>query len=58
MFALRSDLKFLVLQFFAGVIFFAVIANFIPEPSLAPSSDVRSKKVLMILSTSNLAFCK
>ncbi|KAK9941222.1 hypothetical protein M0R45_017839 [Rubus argutus] len=32
------------LWFFAGVIFFAVIANFIPEPSLAPSSDVRSKK--------------
>ncbi|XP_062015133.1 zinc transporter ZTP29 isoform X1 [Rosa rugosa] len=32
------------LWFFAGVLFFAVIANFIPEPSLAPSSDVKSKK--------------
>ncbi|KAL6195164.1 hypothetical protein ACLB2K_027406 [Fragaria x ananassa] len=32
------------LWFFGGVIFFAIIANFIPEPSLAPSSDVKSKK--------------
>ncbi|KAL8159455.1 hypothetical protein V2J09_000992 [Rumex salicifolius] len=32
------------LWFFAGVIFFAFIANFIPEPSLAPGSDVKSKK--------------
>lgn len=32
------------LWFFAGVIFFAVIANFIPEPALAPASDVKSKK--------------
>lgn len=30
--------------FFAGVIFFAIVANFIPEPTLAPSSDARSKK--------------
>ncbi|KAH9622436.1 hypothetical protein KSS87_007769 [Heliosperma pusillum] len=30
--------------FFSGVIFFAFIANFIPEPTLAPSSDVKSKK--------------
>ncbi|MQK22462.1 hypothetical protein EI013_29265, partial [Escherichia coli] len=27
------------LWFFAGVIFFAVVANFIPEPTLAPISD-------------------
>lgn len=32
------------LWFFAGVIFFAFIANFIPEPSLTPGSDVKSKK--------------
>lgn len=32
------------LWFFAGVIFFAVIANFIPEPTLAPSTDIKSKK--------------
>ncbi|XP_057953586.1 zinc transporter ZTP29 [Malania oleifera] len=32
------------LWFFAGVIFFAVVASFIPEPSLVPSSDVNSKK--------------
>ncbi|KAJ7980762.1 zinc transporter ZTP29 [Quillaja saponaria] len=32
------------LWFFAGVIFFAVVANFIPEPTVAPSSDVKSKK--------------
>ncbi|KNA05963.1 hypothetical protein SOVF_185520 [Spinacia oleracea] len=30
--------------FFSGVIFFAIIANFIPEPSLAPTSNVKSKK--------------
>lgn len=30
--------------FFAGVIFFAIIVNFIPEPTLAPSSNVISKK--------------
>lgn len=30
--------------FFAGVIFFAIVANFIPEPTLAPSSDAKSKK--------------
>ncbi|XP_042514750.1 zinc transporter ZTP29 [Macadamia integrifolia] len=32
------------LWFFAGVIFFAVIVNFIPEPTLAPITNVRSKK--------------
>ncbi|KAL5567173.1 hypothetical protein UlMin_030337 [Ulmus minor] len=32
------------LWFFAGVIFFAVIANFIPEPTLAPVSDGKNKK--------------
>lgn len=32
------------LWFFGGVIFFAIIANFIPEPSLAPTSDSKSKK--------------
>ncbi|KAK3013303.1 hypothetical protein RJ639_008223 [Escallonia herrerae] len=32
------------LWFFAGVIFFAIIANFIPEPTLAPISDAKSKK--------------
>ncbi|KAF9617097.1 hypothetical protein IFM89_033263 [Coptis chinensis] len=32
------------LWFFAGVIFFGVIANFIPEPTLAPSVDAKNKK--------------
>ncbi|XP_004486953.1 zinc transporter ZTP29 [Cicer arietinum] len=32
------------LWFFAGVIFFAVIANFIPEPTLTPTSDVKNRK--------------
>ncbi|CAK8536035.1 unnamed protein product [Lathyrus sativus] len=32
------------LWFFAGVIFFAIIANFIPEPTLVPTSDVKTKK--------------
>ncbi|XP_052206073.1 zinc transporter ZTP29 [Diospyros lotus] len=32
------------LWFFAGVIFFAVVTNFIPEPTLAPISDEKSKK--------------
>ncbi|KAI7983603.1 Zinc transporter ZTP29 [Camellia lanceoleosa] len=32
------------LWFFAGVIFFAVVANFIPEPTLAPISDGKNKK--------------
>ncbi|XP_073054922.1 zinc transporter ZTP29-like [Primulina eburnea] len=30
--------------FFAGVIFFAIVANFIPEPELSPTSDVKGKK--------------
>lgn len=33
------------MQFFAGVIFFALIVNFIPEPSISASSDVKEKKV-------------
>lgn len=32
------------LWFFAGVIFFAVVANFIPEPTLAAISDEKNKK--------------
>lgn len=32
------------LWFFGGVIFFAVIANFIPEPTLAPGSDAKTNK--------------
>ncbi|KAJ6713349.1 ZINC/IRON TRANSPORTER [Salix purpurea] len=32
------------LWFFGGVVFFGIIANFIPEPTLASSSDVKSKK--------------
>ncbi|XP_051118928.1 zinc transporter ZTP29 [Andrographis paniculata] len=32
------------LWFFAGVVFFAVVANFIPEPTLAPVPDSKSKK--------------
>ncbi|PIN10981.1 Zinc transporter [Handroanthus impetiginosus] len=34
------------LWFFAGVIFFAIIANFIPEPTIAPISEVKGKKKL------------
>lgn len=33
------------MQFFAGVIFFAIIVNFIPEPTISPGSDVKDKKV-------------
>lgn len=32
-------------QFFGGVIFFACIAKFIPEPTLGPSTDVKRRKV-------------
>ncbi|XP_024985462.1 zinc transporter ZTP29 [Cynara cardunculus var. scolymus] len=32
------------LWFFGGVIFFAIIANFIPEPSLGPTADTKNKK--------------
>uniref|UniRef100_A0A6N2K501 Zinc transporter ZTP29 n=1 Tax=Salix viminalis TaxID=40686 RepID=A0A6N2K501_SALVM len=32
------------LWFFGGVVFFGIIANFIPEPTLTSSSDVKSKK--------------
>lgn len=32
------------LWFFAGVLFFGFIANFIPEPTLAPTVDVKGKK--------------
>lgn len=34
------------LWFFGGVIFFGIIANFIPEPSLAPTTDSKNKKRL------------
>ncbi|KAI7753105.1 hypothetical protein M8C21_016871, partial [Ambrosia artemisiifolia] len=30
--------------FFGGVIFFAIVANFIPEPSLAPTIEAKNKK--------------
>ncbi|KAE8673629.1 Zinc transporter ZTP29 [Hibiscus syriacus] len=36
------------LWFFAGVIFFAVVANFIPEPTLPHSSEVKGKKGLRV----------
>ncbi|KAI8526237.1 hypothetical protein RHMOL_Rhmol13G0293000 [Rhododendron molle] len=36
------------LWFFAGVIFFAIVANFIPEPTLAPIPDGKSKKGLRV----------
>ncbi|KAH9741220.1 zinc transporter zip11 [Citrus sinensis] len=36
------------LWFFSGVIFFAIVANFIPEPSLAQGSDLTSKKGLRV----------
>ncbi|GFZ20675.1 ZIP metal ion transporter family [Actinidia rufa] len=32
------------LWFFAGVLFFAIVVNFIPEPSVSPISDEKSKK--------------
>ncbi|XP_015935505.1 zinc transporter ZTP29 [Arachis duranensis] len=32
------------LWFFAGVVFFGVVANFIPEPTLAPASSDKSRK--------------
>ncbi|OMO78100.1 Zinc/iron permease [Corchorus olitorius] len=32
------------LWFFSGVVFFAVVANFIPEPTLSQSSEVKGKK--------------
>ncbi|KAK6925657.1 Zinc/iron permease, partial [Dillenia turbinata] len=32
------------LWFYAGVIFFAAVVRFIPEPTLAPTADVKSKK--------------
>lgn len=32
------------LWFFAGVIFFAVVVKFIPEPPIAPSSELKKKK--------------
>nr|XP_029144258.1 zinc transporter ZTP29-like isoform X2 [Arachis hypogaea] len=39
------NLKMLgLLQFFAGVLFFGVVANFIPEPTLAPISTDKSRK--------------
>ncbi|RVW21254.1 Zinc transporter ZTP29 [Vitis vinifera] len=44
------------LWFFAGVVFFAVVVGFIPEPTLAPSSDVKNKKVRMIYSPNKGTF--
>ncbi|KAF8009180.1 hypothetical protein BT93_J0231 [Corymbia citriodora subsp. variegata] len=32
------------LWFFAGVVFFAIVVNFIPEPTIAPSSESKKKK--------------
>ncbi|AES67696.2 putative zinc/iron permease [Medicago truncatula] len=32
------------LWFFAGVIFFAAVVSFIPEPTLTPTADVKTKK--------------
>ncbi|CAL1390109.1 unnamed protein product [Linum trigynum] len=37
------------LWFFAGIIFFAVIVTFIPEPQIAPASEGKRKKVSEIL---------
>ncbi|KAJ8452552.1 hypothetical protein Cgig2_000141 [Carnegiea gigantea] len=39
-----NSIGFLKGNIWVGVIFFAIVANFIPEPTLAPSSDARSKK--------------
>lgn len=33
------------MQFFAGVMFFAIVVNFIPEPTIAPISESKNKKV-------------
>lgn len=37
------------MQFFGGVIFFACIAKFIPEPTLAPSTDVKRRKARILV---------
>lgn len=47
--------SFLVVQFFGGVIFFACIAKFIPEPTLGPSTDVKRRKAR--LQCSSKTFC-
>ncbi|KAF7120495.1 hypothetical protein RHSIM_Rhsim13G0223400 [Rhododendron simsii] len=44
------------LWFFAGVIFFATVANFIPEPTLAPIPDGKSKKVEPISPSKSMSF--
>ena len=44
----ESNIISAMMQFFAGVVFFAVVANFIPEPTLSQSSEVKSKKVWII----------
>ncbi|CAH2053181.1 unnamed protein product, partial [Thlaspi arvense] len=36
------------LWFFGGVIFFACIAKFIPEPTIGPSTDVKRRKAIML----------
>ena len=41
---LQNDML-LVLQFFAGVISFAFVTHFVPEPTLAPGSDIKRNKV-------------
>ena len=53
---LKSIAYSLTMQFFAGVVFFAVVVGFIPEPTLAPSSDVKNKKVRMIYSPNKGTF--
>ncbi|KAF7824232.1 zinc transporter ZTP29 [Senna tora] len=40
----KNFISFCSCSFFAGVIFFAIVASFIPEPTLVPTSDVKSKK--------------
>lgn len=47
-FILKLFVHSLSMQFFAGVVFFAVVVGFIPEPTVAPNSDVKNKKVRMI----------
>lgn len=41
------------MQFFAGVIVFALVVNFIPEPTLVPSSEVRKEQVWQIFLLQN-----
>lgn len=39
----------LLLQFFAGVLFFAFIVSFIPEPTVVPRTDADNKQVWMLM---------